>query len=253
MKKYFIYFFIVLCVYYSCTSSFKMGLYNGKNNSGNANEFTFSEDSTFTYDYYGLIRKHSSGKYKIKDDGIILNSSVKDITVPVKISVLLCDSLTGKNKITVLFNLPEEEQKNYRCILIINKDTLNNNEDALKLYITQDIWMDDEWGTYTGYYSKPIDSIRLTVMRIPFLSPPGILIEPMETKTMYFDKVIGKDITINLTINDSLFGYKVFDNIVLDIKRKKIIFIDVEEIKSLESSRAMSQKWTRMIRPLMST
>lgn len=226
MKKYFIYFFIVLCVCYSCSSSFKMGLYNGKNNSGNPNEFTFSEDSTFTYNYYGSIGKHSFGKYGVRDNKIILNSYVKNVIVDVDTSVLLCDSLKDKNKITFLFNLSEEEQKDYKCIPVLNNDTINNKEGII--YLTQGIQIDEKWGSYTMYYAQPIDSIKLYILKNPFINRPK---ELLVTRTIYFDNAVGKDITFNLMINDYLFGYRIFDNTMLEIKKKKIIFIDKEENK----------------------
>jgi hypothetical protein len=67
--------------------------------------------------------------------------------MPVQYSLLSPDSLRGKNRITVQFKVPEvRTQKDYKCILILNKDTLNYNKDAVELYKTQDIWVDDKWG-----------------------------------------------------------------------------------------------------------
>jgi len=164
MKKIFIYLFTVICIV-SCTSSFKLGRYNGKINNRNPNDFIFFEDSTFSYNYYGSIGKHSSGKYKIKDDKIVLNSSIKDVFMPVQYSLLSSDSLRWKNYITVQFKVPEvRTQEDYKCILILNKDTLNYNENAkyaVNLYITQDIQVNDKWGTYTTYYTEPLDSVKL--------------------------------------------------------------------------------------------
>lgn len=224
MKKYFIYIFIFICACYSCTSPFKIGVYNGKNNSGNPNEFTFFEDLTFTYNYYGSIGKHSSGKYEIRDNKIILNSNAKNVTVDA--SVLLCDSSKDKNKITFLFNISEEVQKDYKCIPILNKDTLNNKEGII--YLTEGIQIDEKWGSYAMYYTEPIDSLKLYIMKNPFIGRPQ---EPLTTETIYFDKVKGKDIVVDLTVNDFLFGYRVFDNTILEIKRNKIIFIDIVENK----------------------
>jgi len=227
MKKNFGYLFFVICIIYcSCVSSFKSGRYNGKNDSGNPNNFTFSDDLTFSYNYYGSIGKHSSGKYQIRDNEIILNSNIKNINIPVKVKCLTIpsDSLMGKNKITFLFNLSEEEEKNYKCIPIFNNDTLNNKEGII--YLTQGIKLDEKWGSYTMYHTEPIDSIKLCILKNPFISRPK---KSLVTKTMYFDKGKGKDITFNLTINDSLFGYRIFDDVVLSIKKNKIIFIDIEE------------------------
>ncbi|GAB6121779.1 hypothetical protein JCM30204_29280 [Dysgonomonas termitidis] len=207
-------------------SSFKLGRYNGRNNSGNPNDFTFFADSTFSYNYYGSIGKHSSGKYGIRDNRIILNSNISNTTIPVECLVIPSDSLIEKNRVTFSFNLSEEEQKGYKCIPILNNDTLNNKEGII--YFTQGIQIDEKWGNYTIYYTEPIDSIKLWILKDPFIGRPTRI---LTTKTMYFDKVIGKDITFNLTINDSLFGYRVFDNIELAIKRNKIIFIDIEENK----------------------
>lgn len=226
MKKDFIYFFIIIYVCYSCVSPFNVGVYNGENNSGNPNDFTFFEDSTFIYNYYGSIKKHSFGKYKIRDNKIILNSNIKNITVPVDVSTLICDSLIDKNRITFLLKLSEGMQEDYKCIPILNNDTLNNKEGII--YLTQGIQIDEKWGGYTMYYTEPIDSIKLYILKNPFIGRPK---EPLMSETIYFDKVIEKDITLNITINDSLFGYRVFNNTMLEIKKKKIIFIDKEENK----------------------
>lgn len=232
MKKNFIYLFTVICIVYcSCVPSFKLGRYNGKNNSGNPNDFTFFEDSTFSYNYYGSIGKHSTGKYEIRDDKIILNSSVKDVFMPVQYSLLSLDSLRGKNRITVQFKVPEvRTQKDYKCILILNEDTLNYNKnakDTVELYITQDIWVDDKWGAYTICYTEPLDSVKLEIWVSPFVvARPE---EPVTTQTIYFNSALGKDIIFNIAIDESLFGYRVFDNVELAIKRNRIIFIDTEK------------------------
>lgn len=231
MKRNFIYLFTVICVVCcSCTSSFKLGRYNGDNGSGNPNDFTFLEDSTFSYNYYGSISKHSTGKYEIKDDKIILNSNIKDVFMPMQYSVLSPDSLKGRNQITVQFKVPEvRTQDDYKCILILNKDTLNYNnaEGAIELYISQGIWTDDKWGTYITYYTEPLDSVKIEIWVSPF-----VVARPKEsviTRTIYFDGILGKDIVFDITIDESLFGYRVFDNTELSIKRNRIIFIDMEE------------------------
>lgn len=212
MKKNFIYIFIVICITcYSCTSSFKSGKYNGQNGSENPNDFTFFEDSTFSYNYYGSIGKHSSGKYEIKDNKIILNSTIKDITIPIQYSIFSSDSLTKKNRITIQLRVPDvRTQKDYKCIPILNQDTLNV-----------------DYGTYTTYSFTPLDSVKLEIWVLPFVvARPE---EPITTQTIYFDSVLEKDIIFNITIDESLFGYRVFDNVELVRKRNKITFIDTEE------------------------
>jgi hypothetical protein len=223
MKKSFVYLFTIICIIaHSCVTDFKTGIYATKKE-WYLNEFTFWGDSTFSYNDYGSMGKYSSGKYKIRDNKILLNSNIKDVTVPVGISILSSDSLVEKNRITFRFNLSEKEQKDYKCIPILNKDTLNNKEGII--YFTQG-QIKEEWGTYTMYYTEPVDSVKLDIIRNPFVSRPR---EGLTTKTMYFDKILEKDITFNLTINDSLFGYRVFDDTMLEIKKNKIIFIDMEE------------------------
>ncbi|NDV97412.1 hypothetical protein D0T84_21295 [Dysgonomonas sp. 521] len=102
-------------------------------------------------------------------------------------------------------------QEDYKCIPILNNDTLNNEEGII--YLTQGIQIDEKWGSYTMYYTEPVDSIKLYILKNPFISRPK---EPLMSETIYFDKVIEKDITLNITINDSLFGYRVFDNTMLE-------------------------------------
>ncbi len=239
MNKNFLYLFTAICIVCcSCTPSFKWGRYAGKYNikkkSENPNDFTFLEDSTFSYDYYGSVhRKCSTGKYEVKDNKIILNSNIKEVFMPEKYSILPTDSLKDKNRITVRFEVPEvRSQENYKCVVVLNKDTLNNDNDPmlmLKRYLMQGILKDiDKWGTYTTYYTEPLDSVNIEIWISNFVTG-GRVKARVITRTIYFDGILGKDIVFDIKIDESLFGYRVFDNIILDIKRNKIVFIDTEE------------------------
>ena len=213
MRKTFLFLLSIFCVLCcSCSSSFKCGLYGSKKDNPNPNSFEFFEDSTFTYRYHLSIRKESSGKFKIIKDKLILNSFIKDTTLPMEYSLHSNDSLNGKNRITVKFEVPERRKiKDFAAYPIINNDSL-----------------DVDYGEYSIYYDSPLDSLKFDVIVYPFVF--GVAKEPLMTKTVYFDKETGKDILVNISIDDSLFGYRIFDNTQLDIKRNRILFYEDKEI-----------------------
>lgn len=225
MKKYLIWLSVIILVLYcSCTSSFKLGVYNSKGNSGNPNEFVFFEDSTFSYKYYSSIYKHSAGKFKILNNKILLNSNIKDIIIPVEYSILACDSLTDKNQISVQLEIPEiRKLEDYRCILLLNKDTL-----------------DVAYGAYNMYSSVPLDSVMFEIWVSPFVVPRPS--EPLNTETIYFDKSLRKCIIFNITIDETLFGYRVFDNTPLEIGKNKIKFTDTEDDKTWRNKHLFREK-----------
>ena len=239
----------------SCQTSKNVeGIYSAKKN---LNKFEFFSDSTFVYQstiLYGssFINKYSDGTWRyIDNNSIILNSRIKSNLVPVYIEKSKSDETQVCTNLlitqTKIKNTRwEYTDKDYWVIPYINgKNYLDLHpelsDEPTTIDLKQMIGLDsDKSGKYVmkvspvkrGNYCLSLDesigNIYFEIEKQP---------ETLERRTFYRLKTEKVNIpmqpnesfTINIVLNDSLFSYRIFDNEILKINDKKLIFKDSED------------------------
>ena len=202
-------FFVIFVIFISCSDSVLInGTYNNKQHPF---EFTFSEDSTFRYVSRHGCYTESSGTWFKSGDFIYLNSTEQIDSISVKFH-----KTTGNKKntlVNVKVNVPENPERDYICYPIIN-----GNKDYIFAM---------ERGSYIIESESPIHSLYFIITKSPFVlrgTGPYGCFNDIKTETIFPSLAIGDDIYVTINILDELFGYHVFKNDKLEIKKGKINF-----------------------------
>lgn len=237
MKKIYIIFFTVIFIFISC-KSFQIGEY--KNNKSCV-AITLKNDSTFIYNNYSYNFEYSSGIWRRRDDKIILKSHIKNKIVPVEISKY--ENVTLKDRITIRINIIplKKNAEDYFCEAFTNSeyllfdpyDTLRpllNKKPLVDIQLVAN-YIQEKNGSYSFSVNHDIDSLYLKLWKFP-QSLNGIQInDSLLTERKKITAKLRDSIVINVALNDSLFGYKVFDNKVL-IYRNGCLILENNKLKA---------------------
>jgi len=188
--------FITCC--YSCNRF--VGKY-GSQNSGNS--FEFHSDSTFLNEYrIGHSVRYSSGVWhRLYKDTIVINSFIKNLTVPLKFTLKDTPSIS-QAKITIDLKIDSGlDLSNYRCSLFINdKMAFDRSCNEILSFIA----------------SFPVKKIYCDFYKEP-QKPTENIFQRLTSDTLYIGSVQKKDINITANFADVLFSYNPFN----DVKIKK--------------------------------
>ena len=243
----------------SCQTPLKIaGTYSSRKD---LNKFELYPDSTFIYTslrYKGspFINKHSDGRWRrIDKNTVVFNSRIRDNIIPLQIEkintsdslIQICQNLViiqkkswpeykdedflvtpyieGNNYLDLHPELSDEPlqitKNEFRLSLGLEPDTINSSEVVM---VSSPV----KRGSYCIYPKKPFSSIFFEIEKRP---------KTVEYRTFYrlkTEKVnipvqFGDSLSINIVLNDSLFSYRIFDNEILKLKGKKLIFKDSED------------------------
>jgi hypothetical protein len=203
MKKYIIFISITFLLV-SCSGRF---LFTGKYASKDSPYgFYINSDSTFSYKFYQFHEyEYSKGRWVKKNRFLILNSSLKDITIPLIVkdeSGLSSDSL---NKFSFEFVSTEVPAKDCECAIIIND-------------ISKEIRRCDSIALVE--IKMPVRKILVEVRKSPLMMTSlRFSLDPLVTNTYTAKKEYGNFTSFKIVVIDSLFSYKVFDNTKLKIRK----------------------------------
>jgi hypothetical protein len=182
--------------------------------------FIFSADSTFKYEYRAMWYSESSGTWRKEGNFIYLNSSNQIDKIPIEYT-----KVTSNQDSVVIVNIGVNSQnkppKDYICWPFVNGNF---------------VYFDPERGSYSFKSEFFVDSLYFKVNKSPFVfrgTGYKMGYDDVKTETIYPHLSIGENIDVTINIIDSLFGYKVFDNTKLKVKRNKIIFKDGGKINKL--------------------
>ncbi|MGZ5221417.1 MAG: hypothetical protein ACXWC7_15115 [Chitinophagaceae bacterium] len=185
------------------------GVYNFPNNHAT---ITLQKDSSFIYRYqFEFDSWRSEGKWTSPEKNlVILNSTIKNRTIPLHISELdLQGTNNPDNVLSVDVGMPENEKKFYNCSLYLNDSLYGRKRcDSLKFII-----------------QKPINFIRLSLTGDVVI--PNRYLDTLFTETYFTQRNTGNKLAIKLGYNDTLFKYRVLENVKLRIARKGLWFVDV--------------------------
>jgi hypothetical protein len=193
----------------SCSNKF---LFTGKYASKNSPYgFSINTDSTFSYKFYQFHEyEYSHGKWFKKNKSLFLNSSLKDITLPLIVkdeSSLNSDSL---NKFSFEFVSTEIPAKDCECAIIIN-DTSKEIRRCDSVALVE--------------IKMPVHKIFVEVRKSPLLMTSlRFSLDPLVTNAYTTKKDFGNFTRFKIVVNDSLFSYKVFDSTKLEIRKGGVYY-----------------------------
>jgi hypothetical protein len=181
--------------------------------------FYLNQDSTFDYKFYQFhAYEYSSGKWQKKGNRtVILNSTHKDISIPLEV-VESSELKNGNvNKFSFEFRSNEIMAKDCECAIIIN--------DTAKV-----IRRCDSLGLVE--IKVPVQKLFVEVRKSPLLMTSlRFSLDPLITNSYSTTKEYGNFVKFRIIVNDSLFSYKVFDGRKLKVKAEGIYFYDDKGVK----------------------
>jgi hypothetical protein len=211
MKKYTLY-LSLLVLLVSCSSRLPIiGKYASKDSPFG---FNINRDSTFDYKFYQFHEfEYSKGKwYKKGNRTIFLNSTRKDITIPLMVidsSVLKSDNL---NRFSFEFGSDEIAAKDCECAIVIN-DTAKVIRRCDSIVLVE--------------IKAPVHTLFVEVRKSPLLMTSlRFSLDPLITNVYSTSKEYGNLTKFKIIVKDSLFSYKVLDNQKIKVKEKGIYFYD---------------------------
>ena len=108
----------------------------------------------------------------------------------------------------------------------LEPDTINSSEAA---FISPPV----KKGSYCIYPENPFSSLFFKIEKQPKWIKYTGGIQPtyytLQTEEINVQAQPGELVKITINLNDSLFSYRIFDNVMLKINDKKLIFKDSEE------------------------
>jgi len=251
---------IILCILVtpliSCqTSKNIIGVYSAKKN---LNKFEFFSDSTFIYQStvpYGgsRINKYSDGTWShIGNNSVILNSRVKNNLVPIYIEKNKSDKTQICTNLIITQKKLENPRweytdKDYFVTPYINgKNYLDLHpglsDESTTISLRETIGLPPnksdkdiinvppvKKGNYCLSLDEPVESIYFEIEKQREMSIGAKTFYRLKTEEINIPMQPKESVTVNIALNDSLFSYRIFDNEILKINDKKLIFKDSEE------------------------
>lgn len=190
---------LLLCC---CTTSVKIvGKYAS---TATPNCFEFKDDSTYIYEFRKFhVYEYSTGSWcKIKNNRIEINSTIKNTIVPLKTSEQWNGNLNKSGLSIVLRQPTGMHLKDYKCEIYIN-DNFYDIKRCDSLSFVQ---------LNTSLYS-----VYLKFFKDPVVVTSDIIYLPIITEKYKVKSNSVVNLVIEVSINDSLFSYKTFNNEVIKI------------------------------------
>ena len=225
-------------LFFGCSSKISVvGRYVSKSN---PDSFHFNADSTFYYKYNNYhVNQYSSGKWaQLKGKKVVLNSSIQTRDILLKVNQGL-DTINTGSSIKLNFET-KLDLENYKATIFIN-DTLYAFKGANLIVPTgltiqefeKEVNVEDVYFRYTRCDSllslrlnSPIKSLFLKIIKYEIKST-HLSRFPLQTKK-YISSTYGKytNLEINVSFNDSLFNYRLFNNEKIKIRSKELLFFN---------------------------
>jgi len=192
---------------FSCvTNSFIIGEYR----SGRST-LLFKEDSTFTYISREDGYEYSIGSFEIRKNELLLNSNIQNDILPLRVVYEPAKELVSAPSLHVIVS----SNAKYRCNPYVNG-------------------IPSIFQVPTGSYSfnlniAPIKNIYFEIWKVSDYLIYDYATFPVITEITEIEEYFNGDIYVYINMNDSLVSYRIFDNEILKINDKKLIFKDSEE------------------------
>jgi hypothetical protein len=223
---------------FGCSPNIRViGKYSSKSN---PDFFEFNADSTFYYSYSAYhVNESSSGRWtQLKGKTVILNSSIQSRDILLKIDRAFDTNNTGSS-IELNFD-PEIDLKNYKCAIFIN-DTLYSFKGGGLIVPTgltntefeKEVNVSDTYFRYTRCDSLlslrvngPIRSLFFKIIKYE-LNSSYLTRKPLQTEKYVSSSGLRHiALVANVSFNDSLFNYRVFENEKIKIRRRGMLLFN---------------------------
>lgn len=182
--------------------------YNSKKNSPYG--FNINTDSTFSYSFYQFhVYEYSVGKwYRKKNKEIILNSTIKDASIPLFVTESPKLAGNSENRFSFEFNSNGIAAKDCECTIIIN-DTIRQIRRCDSIALVE--------------VKVPVSRILVEVRKSPLLfTVLRFSLNPLISNVYSVPEEFGNFTKFKIVVNDSLFSYKIFDNKRIKVNKKGI-------------------------------
>lgn len=170
-------------------------------------QFTIKSDSSFTYQYkFQFAYQYSNGKWKnVGKNKIELQSQFKNKAIPITVKEYTNEHANDSVQLNIESNILSNERKYYQCLIFIdNTFFTQKNCDALSSLIVPT--------PKRNMYFKLTADARM----------PARFLDTLTSSTYTLKNKNPYRIDINMSYNDSLFNYKLFNNEVLLINNGKL-------------------------------
>ena len=254
---------VLVCIVYillnGCSNTTLIsGTYSNKKN---LNRFELFPDSTYIYtslqyNNSSFTNKFSEGKWRrIDKNTIVLNSRITNNIIPLQIekmnakdsSLQVCENLIiiknrnlyeykvedflvtpyidGINYLDQHPELSDEPlqitKKDFRVSIGLEPDTINPSEIVMTSPPVKR-------GSYCIYPEKPFNTLYFKIEKQPkTLSHSSYY--SLRTEKVDIPVQFGELVKVNISVNDSLFSFRIFDNEIIKISGNKLIFKDKED------------------------
>ncbi|MEA5260239.1 hypothetical protein VB264_20745 [Arcicella aquatica] len=194
---------------FSCTEERFYREYISKNK---VYAFTFNDDSTFRYNYYRLHEyEYSNGKwYQKNKKEIVLNSFLKGNLLKLETEKYT----TTKEVINEMFfdfRFNKIKAEDCECTIYLN-DKLYTTKRCDSLSVIQE--------------KLPIQSIQLYIFKVNYTDSYRYSLKPLKSATFYPFNVQSNFIKFHIDVEDSYFSYRAFNDIIINLKRNKIYYLN---------------------------
>lgn len=198
---------LIILSLYCCTTNVKIvGKYASKET---PNCFQFKDDSTFIYVFRKFhLYEYSTGSWrKIKNNRIEINSTIKNTILPLKTLEHGIGNLQ-KSELSIVLRQPTGIQlKDYKCEIYIN-DNFYDVKRCDSLSFVQ--------------INTRINSIYLKFFKDPVVVTTDIIYLPIITEKYEVKSNSVVNLVIEVSIDNSLFSYKTFNNELIKVKKGSI-------------------------------
>lgn len=180
--------------------------------------FEFKKDSTFAYEYRSLhLLKYSEGKWmKLAKDKIVITSDIKSNIIPLTVKELESNNLISKNALSLHVNIVNGKNlSEYMCGIYINDAFYNKVRCDSVSYLP---------------ISIPINSCYFFIFKEPDNLTTAV--SPPVYTSKYYTKAEGSNnLDITIDFNESFFYYQSFNESVVKIREKSIVFYNTDNKK----------------------
>lgn len=238
------YLFSIVVLIFTACKSFRLGEYQDNQSSA---VIVLKNDSTFKYNSFRNNFEHSSGVWERKDNHIILNSFLQNKVPTIKI--LKYKSITLKEGIYLKININPSNKNDvdFFCEAFTNngillfdpmyslKSSINQNKTFDIIQLSKDIQSKN--GSYSFTVNQHIDSIYFKLWKFPQNFNGKYFNDSLQTERKKIAANLGDSIDVVIDLNDSLFGYKIFDNKGLKINNR-LLFFENKKFKLKRTSKS---------------
>lgn len=209
--------FVLLTLICGCQVSRTFtGKYTSK---GGSFAIQFHKDSTFSFEgRANHFYQRSTGKWKrVNNRLIIMNSDIKNIEVPLSVSRMDEKSVDSENVISLVLKMKGGTNlSDFRCLLFVDDELFDNKRGDSITSIE---------------IKKPVKNISFQILREPQLFTSNRISDPLYSQKYSFKDPLNNRLKIEMTVDESHFFYRVFDQNPVKGKNGKIRLFNTDRKK----------------------